>query len=236
MTNSFTQHNDAWVIKSDRADLAGQDVIVTTRAGRAKAVTLAQYLGPTLGGRFDGHLYAIAQRAAAETVTVGDLSRINALFDANRAAQPNRRKTPAIVFADFRISVAGQQAREPGCLTILSNTERNDRGGRKWLGRVTKAGVFEPARDTSPVIGEALKAFAADPAGVAAAHGQVTHACCFCNKTLTDPRSRTVGYGPDCADNFGLPWGAVDDTLNLSDDEMGINRPQHPPFHSQRYP
>jgi len=233
MTNSYMKFGNAWAIRSPKGDLAGTTVPVTTRAGAVKQVTLRERVGQAHGGEY---IYLIAERAAAETVTVGDLSRINALFDANRAAQPNRRKTPAIVFADFRISVAGQQAREPGCLTILSNTERNDRGGRKWLGRVTKAGVFEPARDTSPVIGEALKAFAADPAGVAAAHGQVTHACCFCNKTLTDPRSRTVGYGPDCAGNFGLPWGAVDDTLNLSDDEMGINRPQRSPFHSQRYP
>jgi len=27
--------------------------------------------------------------------------------------------------------------------------------------------------------------------------------------TLTDPRSVAVGYGPDCADNYGLPWGAL---------------------------
>jgi hypothetical protein len=208
--NAFTKHNDAWVIKADRADLAGQDIIVTTRAGAQKNVTLAQYLGPTQGGRFDGHLYAIAERApAAAAQEVGDLSRIMQLFANAAAAQPNRRRPPAIVFADFRINVAGERAREPGSLTITSSTERDDRGMRKWLGRITRAGMFEPARSTPAAIGDRLRAFAADPAAVAAQHGQVTKSCCFCNKNLTDPRSRTVGYGPDCASNFGLPWGAV---------------------------
>lgn len=31
--------------------------------------------------------------------------------------------------------------------------------------------------------------------------------CVFCSKALTDERSTTVGYGPDCAERVGLPWG-----------------------------
>lgn len=35
-----------------------------------------------------------------------------------------------------------------------------------------------------------------------------THAhCVFCVRPLTDERSLTVGYGPDCAANRDLPWG-----------------------------
>lgn len=41
----------------------------------------------------------------------------------------------------------------------------------------------------------------------AAALGKLTERCVFCNRKLTDGRSTDVGYGPDCADREGLPWG-----------------------------
>lgn len=31
--------------------------------------------------------------------------------------------------------------------------------------------------------------------------------CCFCGHLLTDERSTSAGYGPVCADHWGLPWG-----------------------------
>jgi len=31
--------------------------------------------------------------------------------------------------------------------------------------------------------------------------------CCFCNCPLNDPRSVKWGYGPTCAENYGLRWG-----------------------------
>ena len=31
--------------------------------------------------------------------------------------------------------------------------------------------------------------------------------CCYCGKQLDDKRSKEVGYGPVCAEHFGLPWG-----------------------------
>lgn len=42
----------------------------------------------------------------------------------------------------------------------------------------------------------------------AAAYGRATDHCVFCGHGLEDERSTTVGYGPVCADNYGLPWGA----------------------------
>jgi Family of unknown function (DUF6011) len=31
--------------------------------------------------------------------------------------------------------------------------------------------------------------------------------CCFCSRLLSDPRSVRWGYGPTCAEKYGLPWG-----------------------------
>jgi len=171
-------------------------------------VTLAQYLGPTLGGRFDGHLYAIAERAApAAAAPVGDLSRINAMFDRAKA----HLKYPAIVLEGFRVSVAGARAKEPGSLTITSidrtGTDKFGRPARDWYGRVSVTGTFHPARNAPADLGDKLRRFAADPVGEAAAFGHLHGACCFCARALSDDRSTTVGYGPICADHYGLPWG-----------------------------
>lgn len=41
----------------------------------------------------------------------------------------------------------------------------------------------------------------------AARFGKLYGICCFCSRTLTDERSIGVGYGPVCAEHYGLPWG-----------------------------
>lgn len=41
----------------------------------------------------------------------------------------------------------------------------------------------------------------------AAKFGKLYGICCFCSRTLTDERSIGVGYGPVCAEHYGLPWG-----------------------------
>ncbi len=43
----------------------------------------------------------------------------------------------------------------------------------------------------------------------AAAFGHTNHRCCFCARKLSRGESTAVGYGPDCADKYGLPWGVV---------------------------
>lgn len=41
----------------------------------------------------------------------------------------------------------------------------------------------------------------------AALFGHTTHRCVFCARKLSRGESTAVGYGPDCASNYGLPWG-----------------------------
>ena len=33
--------------------------------------------------------------------------------------------------------------------------------------------------------------------------------CCFCGRELTTLESRSAGYGPICAEKWGLPWGKI---------------------------
>lgn len=119
-------------------------------------------------------------------------------------------KNPVIKdFPDLRITVAGEQSKNPGCLTLTNGEKYGSPDNRYW-GRISPEGEFTLGRD-----GEAIKdrlinllnRLADDPAKVAAEFGHLTGHCCFCSKHLTDERSTAVGYGSTCAEKFGLPWG-----------------------------
>lgn len=195
----------------------GSDVVVTKKSGEARTETVGELAYSLSNGA--GFVYSIATPAKPKpqperrASNVGDMSGILALFDKAR----RHLKHPAIVLGIpalgdmlVRINVAGNRARVPGSLNVTS--ERDDAGERDWYGRILKAGSFEPSRACLPHMLDAMVArlrdFAARPAEVAAEHGRLTGRCCFCNRHLEDERSTAVGYGPVCADHYGLPWGA----------------------------
>jgi hypothetical protein len=141
-----------------------------------------------------------------ETVSLGNFSAISALFD--KAAES--LKFPKIVLSNddrtLRLTRAGSQARVPGSINV---TEKQN-GESIWYGRILSNGAFEasPRQATPSDIVDTLKRFACDPAATATAHGRKTGSCCFCARELTDSNSVRAGYGPICAANYGLPWGA----------------------------
>ncbi len=103
-----------------------------------------------------------------------------------------------------QINRAGNRAKQPGTINV---TDGEKFGSNKWFGRVGLDGGFQRARACTDEVANLLVAFAANPAKVAADHGKLTGACCFCRKALSDARSTDVGYGKTCAENYGLPWG-----------------------------
>lgn len=211
--NTFTKKNDRWVAKMEHESAPGQPAILTLRSGGTKNITL----GAFIEADDYGYYYEIAQAPTAPAQPVGSLARIVAMF----AKAAEHLKYPAIVLDGIRISVAGERAREPGSLTVTT-ADKGDDGRRAYLGRVTRAGVFEPARTVSPwPIVDQLRAFAENPERVAGDYGRLHGACCFCRKALSDERSTAVGYGPICADHFGLPWG---DTEYHTDQERAAHR------------
>ena len=142
-------------------------------------------------------------------VNVGDVSGIVALLE----KAGSRLKFPAFVVAmpdgaDVRISVAGAKSKVPGAINVTSLGSFEN---RTWYGRITRDGVFEPSRkvsiDTITEVAMALVTMAKDPTGTAATYGKRTGNCCFCSRGLKDERSVHVGYGPICADHYGLRWG-----------------------------
>lgn len=128
----------------------------------------------------------------------------------DRAA--SRLKWPVIRFeaegGRYRLGLSGPASRDPGSVNVTSD----ERGfeSRTYFGRIGRDGVFLPHPGQSAsaaAIGAALRAFAADPVQSARVYGQRFGRCCFCGLELTDGRSVDAGYGPICAEKFGLPWG-----------------------------
>ena len=103
-----------------------------------------------------------------------------------------------------RLSRAGDRSRAPGVVHV---TDGRPYDNNTYYGKLYTDGVFVQTRSATPDIIEFLETLDADPEATASAYGSRTGNCCFCTRPLTDGRSVAVGYGPTCAENFGLAWG-----------------------------
>jgi len=104
------------------------------------------------------------------------------------------------------LSLNGAKSKTPGGVAI---TDGAPYGSNVYYGGIRPDGSFFPTAKCSREIKEFLWAFNEDPAGIAAAYGHKHSNCMFCKKALDTKESTAVGYGPVCADNYGLPWGHV---------------------------
>lgn len=161
----------------------------------------------------DKQLYAaqkmvrkVQQIADQPKEQVGDLTGLYLLMHAAKGnlkypklnlLLPDEEKTP------IKLNIAGERSCRPGLINIVT-------ADRVWLGRVDEQGNWDHRDDGHDyaTVGKFLKRLSQDPATVAAEYGHVTGCCTFCSRPLTDNKSLTVGYGPVCAKNYGLPWGA----------------------------
>lgn len=118
-------------------------------------------------------------------------------------------KNPRVEFSKYYLLQVGIKARpeNQGSVYVNDYTHKDVWIGRieKSTGKFTKGNGYEYLDDEMKLH---LMQVALDPAAAAASHGKSTGECCFCKRDLSDSRSLTVGYGPICAKNFGLPWGS----------------------------
>jgi len=144
-----------------------------------------------------------------ENADVGPLHGLMAMFEKAKS----KLKYPKIELQTESgikvvLSLAGPKSKYPGTINL---TDGGSFYNNVWYGRVTPEGEYQP----NPSISEAsrqevanlLRELSRHPADTAAKYGKLTGNCCFCKSTLTDEKSTSVGYGPVCAKNFGLPWG-----------------------------
>jgi hypothetical protein len=226
MTTQFRSHNGEWRVASTEQFTAGQHVQVSRRSGNPTEVIIVARVAHDPARELP-YLYSFqdvraASGAQTETrvASVDRAADLLAMFDRAALAE-SRPTTPAVRFAlqttqrGLRLEMAGTTSRYVGELLALSQ-ERTSAGRRPMYGRLNRDGVYTATVGRTSVeleiyeeVLRTLRDFAANPAEYAAAHGRATGNCCFCGRGLTDERSVAVGYGPICADYYGLPWGDV---------------------------
>ena len=153
-----------------------------------------------------------ADRAACEAARrlavppVETLREARAIFDFLKAAEGRGLKTPQARFLApngkdaMRLYLAGETSKTPGVLQILIADQ--------WIGRIAPDGTLSGPRVTTEVA-VALQRIADAPAIAAKQYAALTSRCSFCNLELTDAGSVLVGYGPICAERYGLPHTAL---------------------------
>lgn len=212
--NTFSKLSTGdWAVRSPKELTPGSKVEVVLKSGGTKMVTV----GGFITWNNDAAFYAIVAEPKTEApkIAVGDLAGIIALFNKARS----HLNFPKVTLEGIRVSVAGPNAKVPGSLSIVSST-KNQAGQNDWFGRVLKDGNYQPSKAAPAFVAERLREFAANPAAVAARYGKLNGVCCFCGIKLgpkdaskkpsaTALKSLAVGYGKDCAEHFGLPWGEV---------------------------
>ena len=107
----------------------------------------------------------------------------------------------------LRLSIAGPKSKYAGSIMV---TDGKVFPNNIWFGTIAEDGSFTPSRSATTFVIDSLVQLNADPAGFARRYGKDTGSCCFCSRELSTPESLAVGYGPVCAEHYGLPWGDKD--------------------------
>lgn len=147
-----------------------------------------------------------APAGAAEAVAAApqlDASKIFTLFD--NARKHLKYPKIALMFADKTPIRLATSRNHPDTVFVSAGGY-----GTQNYCRLSRAGAITRMSLDAVRAAELVKiltAFAADPEKVAQEYGKLTHNCCYCLKQLDTPESLAVGYGPICADHYGLMWG-----------------------------
>lgn len=174
-----------------------------------------------------------ANRSAERSAMMTGLSlqRIAQLFAA-AALRGLERPVIRLRHEEWRITItpAPAYSRNAGSYYVKakSGTEQ-----RIYCGRIAgDDGRFFASAECPLAVQQALRDFSANPEEVARAYGRATGQCCFCGRELTDGRSVAMGYGPICAEHYGLPWGEerARSSVDVGDAVPVVNNEDLPPM------
>lgn len=158
-----------------------------------------------------------AQAAPAADTAFAELPQVKAdrvfdLFDTAKAAGVKYPKITIVMHGHdhrhLRLYLSGPASKAPGTLQMLTEDDTGDL--KAWLGRIGRDNHVTASYHGKAHLEAALRTVRElneNPAEAAADHGHLTGNCCFCHKLIKTDASLAVGYGPKCAEKFGLPWG-----------------------------
>ena len=140
--------------------------------------------------------------APKEAAAVVDVTAIKRMFDEARKHLRNPRIR--LMCGDglhIQVKPAKDGGKNPGAIYVTAPEWDT------YLGKITPQGEWLPTSRCEATVTDLLVRFAADPLTLAKEYGRLLGNCCFCGQRLSDERSTDVGYGPVCAEHFGLKWG-----------------------------
>jgi hypothetical protein len=140
--------------------------------------------------------------ASTEIVSVVEIKNLFAKASKSLKRMKIRLKTTFNQNVVF--TIAGERSKYAGQVMI---TDGGPFGDNKYFGKIDMEGNLLKTNQCDDNVLSLIKEFANDPAETAGKYGRLTGNCCFCMRGLEDERSVSVGYGPVCANHYGLPWG-----------------------------
>lgn len=139
--------------------------------------------------------------APAPAVQV-NVQRIQDMFDrAGKTLKRIKVKLQSVEGQPVAFGRAGPASKYAGQILV---TDGGPFGANKYFGRIDVNGDFHATRQANADVVALVQEFAAEPEATAGKYGRLTGACSFCNHSLKDARSTQLGYGPVCAQRFGL--------------------------------
>lgn len=100
------------------------------------------------------------------------------------------------------LRVAGPRSQFSGEILVVAE----GRYPSTFYGHIDRSGVLHESRHVTQAISNLLERFGKDPRRAAFESGRLTGCCCFCGAKLSDAISVALGFGEQCAKNFGLDW------------------------------
>jgi hypothetical protein len=151
------------------------------------------------------HKLVVDHERPAPAGVDADLSGVAGLFASARQHLKLPRITLRVDGQTLKLGVCGPQSRHAGKIRVTDDGAYPD---NRYFGEIDpQTGVLRPGRDLTDGVRQTLRRLSTDPAGFASEYGRLSGRCCFCDRHLEDERSTAQGYGPVCAERYGLPWG-----------------------------
>lgn len=146
-------------------------------------------------------------------------TRLDSLFTIFANAMAADKSNPSIRFTlTDGMNIRLNMSKNKEWINVWKRTDTEE--GRVWLCGVYPDGRVQKSQKvrTSQLVLNAIVEFATNPSAAGKMHGQKTRDCCFCNQRLLTTDSVFYGYGPVCAEKWGLEWGQANE--RLLDDEL----------------
>lgn len=140
------------------------------------------------------------------------------LINAMTSARKKGRKWPVVRtmmpgLPDLRFTLSGPNSKFPGTVNICSGDKLS------WYGRIFTNGKVHLNSVVDPLIVAVLVLAQGNFEDFCRSYGCITGQCCFCGRTLTRHESIVAGYGPICAERYGLtpPYEFVSDDIEQAE-------------------